>query len=213
MKLRDKVAIITGGGSGIGAATARLFASEGAKLALVDQDDGRTVARAHEFTGVMGRPGRAVLAEIAAKRLGAPWNHGRRHDRREGRYGAIGAGIAQGERQGAMPAHGVTTDPLPGMIHRKVFTQNVRKLARDIGIHPVVRRPRRLRGIDIKAGAETKVVGALGIARHVRPPRAGVRRHQRDPELGCCTLGPGFDDEILFRAGESRQEPQHGDRT
>ena len=39
MKLRDRVAIVTGGASGIGAASARLFAAEGAKLALVDQDE------------------------------------------------------------------------------------------------------------------------------------------------------------------------------
>ncbi|HTR85728.1 MAG TPA: SDR family oxidoreductase [Reyranella sp.] len=38
MKLKDKVAIVTGAGSGIGAATARLFAAEGARVALVDQD-------------------------------------------------------------------------------------------------------------------------------------------------------------------------------
>ena len=38
MKLKDQVAIVTGGASGIGAASARLFAAEGAKVVLVDQD-------------------------------------------------------------------------------------------------------------------------------------------------------------------------------
>ncbi|MBV8393545.1 MAG: SDR family oxidoreductase [Alphaproteobacteria bacterium] len=39
MKLKDRVAIVTGAASGIGAASARLFAEEGAKVALVDLDE------------------------------------------------------------------------------------------------------------------------------------------------------------------------------
>jgi NAD(P)-dependent dehydrogenase (short-subunit alcohol dehydrogenase family) len=38
MRLRDKIAIVTGAASGIGRATAQLFASEGARLVLNDID-------------------------------------------------------------------------------------------------------------------------------------------------------------------------------
>jgi len=37
-RLLDKVAVVTGGGSGIGAATCRLFANQGAKLLVTDID-------------------------------------------------------------------------------------------------------------------------------------------------------------------------------
>jgi NAD(P)-dependent dehydrogenase (short-subunit alcohol dehydrogenase family) len=46
MKLKDRVAIVTGGTSGIGQASAILFAEEGAKVAVTGRDEsrGRAVA-------------------------------------------------------------------------------------------------------------------------------------------------------------------------
>ena len=46
-RLRDKVAIVTGGASGIGAETARVFAAQGARVVLCDVQDelGRAVAK------------------------------------------------------------------------------------------------------------------------------------------------------------------------
>src|ERR1700720_1576888 len=49
MKLKNKTALITGGNSGIGLATARLFIDEGARVAIVGRDESRLQQAAEEL--------------------------------------------------------------------------------------------------------------------------------------------------------------------
>jgi len=64
VKLKDRVAIVTGATSGIGEASARLFAAEGASVALTGRDEarGRKVAAAIESAG-----GRAIFVRADAR--------------------------------------------------------------------------------------------------------------------------------------------------
>jgi NAD(P)-dependent dehydrogenase (short-subunit alcohol dehydrogenase family) len=64
MRLKDKVAIVTGAASGMGAATARLFAREGARVTLTDmlEQEGQAVA---EEIAQQGGAARFLLHDVA----------------------------------------------------------------------------------------------------------------------------------------------------
>ncbi len=57
MRLQDKVAIVTGGGSGFGEAIAKRFAEEGAKLVVNDVDDAGGTRVTREIEGSQGQGG------------------------------------------------------------------------------------------------------------------------------------------------------------
>jgi NAD(P)-dependent dehydrogenase (short-subunit alcohol dehydrogenase family) len=65
-RLQGKVAVITGAGRGIGRVTALLFAKEGAKLTLVDNDESSVASTAQEIKG-QGGIAAAVVCDIANK--------------------------------------------------------------------------------------------------------------------------------------------------
>ena len=54
-RLQDRTAIVTGGASGIGLATVRRFADEGANVVVVDLDDAKGTAAAKEVGGTYVR--------------------------------------------------------------------------------------------------------------------------------------------------------------
>jgi meso-butanediol dehydrogenase/(S,S)-butanediol dehydrogenase/diacetyl reductase len=82
MRLKDKIAIVTGGGSGIGHQTSRLFAAEGATVIVADRNQANAEKVAAEITSEGGRAVPRVVdvtkaAEVEALINGTAARHGR----------------------------------------------------------------------------------------------------------------------------------------
>lgn len=71
MQIDGQVALVTGGGSGLGAATARVLAGRGAKVAVLDYDGAKAEAVAAEIggLGLQADVGDAAAVEAAFARL------------------------------------------------------------------------------------------------------------------------------------------------
>ena len=66
MELKDQVALVTGGGQGIGAETARRLAKQGAKIVVADWDE-QTAAACAEEIGGSGGQAIATKADVSKK--------------------------------------------------------------------------------------------------------------------------------------------------
>jgi 3-oxoacyl-[acyl-carrier protein] reductase len=64
MKLKDRIAVVTGAGSGIGRATALMFAREGARVAVVDLEEATAKATAEEIERAGGQA-LAIRADVS----------------------------------------------------------------------------------------------------------------------------------------------------
>ena len=151
-RLAGKVALVTGAGSGIGRATARLFAEEGAKVALADVNETTLAAADVEVHALAGAGVLALLMDVTAE---ADWEAAA--DQLAATFGRWDvlvncAGVASGAS--------VADTPLDDW--RRVFAVNVDGAF--LGVKHAVRAMRAAGGSVVNVGSASGVRAAAGAA-------------------------------------------------
>lgn len=140
-KLQDKVAIVTGGARGMGAATSRIFAAEGAKIVIAD---------------VLDAEGTALAAEIGAA---ARWRH---HDVTDEQSWAALVEFAKAEFGGRIDVlvnnagssfKGFFEEMTPAQVERQLAINLLGPMNVTRAVLPVMRRQRSGHVISISSGA------------------------------------------------------------
>src|SRR5690606_31790555 len=101
---RERVA---GPGAGLAQPLGRKLFEELVVQPLVHQDRQAFGRRCDQLDGIVRLPGLGVRAQVGAERLLSPGYARWRDDGRECRYAAIAPGLAKGDGQRAVPAHGM----------------------------------------------------------------------------------------------------------
>ena len=119
--------------------------------------------------------------------------------------------MAEADGQRAVAAHGMAGDPDPACVDGKFGGDQLWQLIRNIGIHCEMRRPGRLRRIDIEPGALPQIIG-LVIGDAVAA-RAGVGGDEDHAEFSRDALRPRLLRHVVFGAGEAREVIERRART
>ena len=197
--LRGKVAVITGGASGIGLATARLLAAEGARLVLGDIEQGPLDTACAELGGLGVRGDVSALRDVQALADAAYARHGQVDIVFNNAGVAVGGPMAEmshADWEWLMrvnlwgPIHGVEVF-VPRMIAQKsgghvLFTASFAGLVPNVGLGAycvtkygvvamaeVLQKELRSEGIGVSVLCPMRVATNIGVSERNRPAELG----------------------------------------
>jgi NAD(P)-dependent dehydrogenase (short-subunit alcohol dehydrogenase family) len=203
-KLQGKVAIITGASGGIGAATARLFAREGARVMLVDREEEALRALCSE----LGDAARYAVADVSSVEDSKRYVQRARQD-----FGGVDVLFANAGIEGTVAP---LTELSPEAFDR-VLAVNVRGVF--LGIkYAAPEIARRGGGSIVITASVAALIGSPGLSAYVTSKHAlmGLMRtaalELAASRIRVNTVNPGPVDNRMMRSIEDQAQPGHGDQ-